>query len=141
MKLKIIRLYQTPIDDPKQTESDWYVIDKNHRVVFECVGLELPWKDNKFRVSCIPNGKYKAIKHKSPRLGNSFWIKDVPNRSEILIHIGNYNKDTVGCLLPGRERTDINKDGLMDVTRSGQTMDKLWEVLPNEFEIEIIWRS
>ena len=140
MKLQIVRLYQTPIDDPKQTESDWYVINDNHRVIYECVGLELPWRENKRRVSCIPDGTYKAIKHNSPTFGKSFWIKDVHERSEILIHVGNYNKDTLGCLLPGQERIDINKDGLMDVTNSRNTMNDLYDILPNEFEVEILWR-
>lgn len=140
MKLQIVRLYQTPIGNPKQTESDWYVIE-NNRVLYECVGLELPWRENKTYISCIPDGTYKAIKHNSPTFGNSFWLQDVPNRSEILIHFGNYNHNTLGCLLPGQKRTDINKDGLMDVTNSKDTMNELYDILPNEFKVEILWRS
>lgn len=141
MKLQIIRLYQTPIDNPMQTESDWCVINDKYRVVYECVGLELPWKENKRRISCIPDGTYKAIKHQSPKFGKSFWLQNVPNRSEILIHAGNYNTDTLGCLLPGQKRKDINKDGLMDVTSSGKTIDDLWEIMPDKFDVEILWRT
>lgn len=138
MKLEIRRLYQTPIGAPEQTEGEIYVI-KDNGVIYNCKVLELPWKDNQRRVSCIPSGKYKAIKHISPSFGRSFWIKDVPGRSEILIHAGNYNYNTLGCPLVGKKLTDINGDGLRDVTSSRDTIDELWNVLSNEFEVEVIW--
>ena len=33
------------------------------------------------------------------------WIKDVPNRSYILFHIGNYPKNTKGCILIGNTKS------------------------------------
>lgn len=142
MILRILRLYQTPVGpNPQQTESIWYVIDNANNIIFQCVGLELPWLDNKFRVSCIPAGNYKAVKHVSPKFGDSFWIKDVPARSGILIHRGNFVRNTAGCLLPGVEMVDIDKDGFQDVTRSVETMLALWAVLPAEFDVVVVWRS
>lgn len=68
--------------------------------------LENPWKDNKPYVSCIPEGRYEAIQHLSPKFGRSFYIREVPNRTEILIHPGNREKDTKGCILLGQS---VNK--------------------------------
>jgi len=99
--------------------------------------LELPWLDNQRRISCIPEGVYQVMKHISPKFGKTFFLPDVPNRSEILIHKGNYTRDTLGCILPGSKFKDIDGDTLPDVIESGQTMNTLWRLLPNEFEIEI----
>ncbi len=99
--------------------------------------LELPWKDNQRRISCIPKGIYTVVKHKSPTFGPSFWIKDVPGRSEILIHKGNYHSNTLGCILPGLKLADINGDGYRDVTYSSSAMRIMLKDLPDEFELEI----
>lgn len=138
MKLELRRLYQTPIGAPKQTEGELYVI-KDGGIIYDCKTLELPWRDNKRRISCVVSGTYKVVKHTSPKFGKSFWIQDVPNRSEILIHSGNYNYNTKGCPLVGQTLTDINGDGLRDVTNSRKTIDELWDILPDEFEIDILW--
>jgi len=68
--------------------------------------LELPWLDNKRNVSCIPDGEYKTEfleKSASGRYENVYWVKDVPGRSQILIHAGNFTKDTHGCILIGSD--------------------------------------
>ena len=139
MKVEITRLYQTPIEDPKQTEGELYIV-KNNAIIYDCKTLELPWLYNQRRISCIIAGTYTAIKHISPSFGRSFWIKDVPDRSEILIHAGNYHTHTLGCPLVGKTLTDINGDGLRDVTSSRNTINELWDILPNQFDVEIKWR-
>lgn len=63
--------------------------------------LELPWRDNKPFISCIPEGEYPIYTFKHPRWGEIIGLKDVPGRSEILIHPGNYIENTEGCILPG----------------------------------------
>ena len=63
--------------------------------------LELPWRDNQRNISCIPPGEYPIRVFKHSRWGNVVEIMDVPNRSGILIHPGNYVGDTEGCVLPG----------------------------------------
>lgn len=70
-----------------------------------CYTLEEPWRDNKRRVSCIPEGCYRLQKHTSKRHGNCLLLLDVPGRSDIQIHAGNDLTDTEGCILVGNRRS------------------------------------
>jgi hypothetical protein len=64
--------------------------------------VEKPWQQNTPFVSCIPAGKYVVEKGRSPRFGDGIWqVKDVPNRTHILFHVGNYASDVVGCIAVG----------------------------------------
>ena len=63
--------------------------------------LENPWEDNEPYISCIPAGEYHCERVNSPRFGNTFQILEVPDRTHILFHWGNYEKDTLGCILLG----------------------------------------
>lgn len=120
----------------KQTLGELFIRDGDDEV-FTCKTLELPWLDNKVQVSCIPAGSYKVKKRNSAKYGDHFHIEDVPGRTFILIHHGNYYTDILGCVLVGTSHTDINNDGLRDVTASRTTMAKLNQIMPDEFEIEI----
>lgn len=73
--------------------------DHYHPPIFT---LELPWKSNTKNISCIPMGTYDCVPHNSARFKNIYRLLDVPGRSGILIHIGNYLKEIEGCILPGR---------------------------------------
>ena len=67
--------------------------------------LELPDLDNQRNVSCVPCGTYRC--EFLPRAGkrkNVYWVRDVPNRDQILIHVGNISCDTHGCILIGNAR-------------------------------------
>lgn len=120
-----------------QTEGQLYVYDDLGNLKFHCFTLELPWKNNEKRVSCIPTGVYKTIRHHSPKFKKSFWIKDVPDRSEILIHSANFVRQLLGCIAVGSGHIDIDGDGHLDVTSSRATIEKLWKVLPDEFDLSI----
>ena len=123
--------------EPKQTIGDLYVLNDKDEVVkrFDC--LELPWENNQRRISCIPEGKYDAKKHFSPRFERSIWLQNVNNRSEILIHKGNFFDDILGCILPGLELKDIDNDRLIDVAFSRQAMGEIYNLMPSEFEVKI----
>ena len=124
----------------KQTIGKLYLLNRHEEVVEDFWSLELPNKDNKRRVSCIPEGKYVGKRHESVKHGDSIWIQDVPNRSEILIHKGNYYTDILGCILIGSDLYDINKDGILDKTNSRNSMYKLMKPIvfrKGEIEIEI----
>jgi hypothetical protein len=103
--------------------------------------LELPWKNNERRISCIPEGKYKAKPHISPKFGRCFWIQDVPGRSEILIHPGNFTSQILGCILPGTAHKDINGDKIPDVVSSKVVMEKLLTYITKDFELVICSQS
>ncbi|MEO6901532.1 MAG: DUF5675 family protein [Bacteroidia bacterium] len=120
-------------DDGKQTLGNLNVIGAS----FSCKTLELPYLDNKFQVSCIPCGTYIVKKRWSLKFGNHFHVTNVPNRSFVLIHFGNYYTDILGCILVGDAFKDINHDGLKDVTNSKVTLKKLYEIMPNEFKLVI----
>ncbi|MFK7922055.1 MAG: DUF5675 family protein [Bacteroidia bacterium] len=80
--------------------------------------------------TCIPAGKYKlslrtvggfhnrytnARDFKSFHIG-MLWVREVPQFEFILIHVGNTDKDTSGCLLVGLE-PDRNKENKIEEKR------------------------
>tara|TARA_R100000742_G_C4269282_1_gene87757 strand:- start:403 stop:846 length:444 start_codon:yes stop_codon:yes gene_type:complete len=70
-----------------------------------CDTLELPYRENQRRVSCIPVGEYK-VRMRYPRESATrdylhLLVKDVPSRDYILFHRGNKARDTKGCILVG----------------------------------------
>jgi hypothetical protein len=57
---------------------------------FKCKTLELAWKDNANKISCIPEGVYTVVPRHSAKYGRHLHITNVPGRSFVLIHWGNY---------------------------------------------------
>lgn len=125
-------------DSGVQTLGKMYVLNEGDGIEFSCDSLELPWKDNRRSVSCIPPGEYIVKKRYSPKFGNHFHLTNVKDRSYILIHKGNYHTDIRGCILVGNDLADINNDGHLDVTSSGATMNKLLKMMPDKFDLTII---
>tara|TARA_R110000822_G_scaffold301424_1_gene425245 strand:- start:76 stop:504 length:429 start_codon:yes stop_codon:yes gene_type:complete len=123
--------------EDKQTTGKLFIYDEKGNLDLVLDTLELAWKDNQRRISCIPEGTYKVIEHISQKFGNCFWIQNVPNRSEVLIHQGNYHTDILGCILVGLSSKDINNDGYKDVISSKKAMNRLLNSLPNDFELII----
>lgn len=70
-------------------------------------------------------------------MGECIEIQNVPMRSNILIHVGNYTSDILGCILVGDSARDINNDGTIDVTNSKATMYKLLALIPDKFLVRI----
>lgn len=133
MKLLITRFSH----EENQTLGYGIVFNDSNGVQYTFSTLELPWKENARRISCIPVGEYKVVKRWSEKYKNHFHVLDVPNRSYILLHSGNYNRHTLGCILCGKSHLDINGDGERDLTSSKPTMKKLNEILPDEFTMVI----
>lgn len=71
--------------------------------------LERPWKNNQRKISCIPSAKYKVTKRGEGESHRFFYphlqVMDVPKRSFILFHRGNYPEDFKGCIGVGRTRS------------------------------------
>lgn len=136
MKVELIRKY-----NEKQTLGFLYVTTNAGLTLFTCATLELPWKDNKRNISCVPEGYYLVKKRKaeeSPsRDYDHFILMDVKDRDYILIHTGNFNWHIQGCILVGERHLDINKDGLLDVHASTATLTRMNALLPDEFPLTI----
>jgi len=63
--------------------------------------IELPWKNNHARVSCIPEGGYELVKRWSPKFDRHLLLMNVPQRKDILIHPANDAlQELKGCIAP-----------------------------------------
>jgi hypothetical protein len=98
--------------------------------------LENPWKNNERNISCIPVGTYIVEPYSSAKHPDSWVICNVPNRTDILIHIGNYYTHTEGCILLGLAFSDINNDNVLDIKYSSEAMKQFNKIL--EFESNIL---
>jgi len=125
------------LEQDKQTLGSLVIKDDEGKKLFSCKTLELPWNANKKNESCIPLGNYEVTPRQSAKYNKHFHIQDVPGRSFILIHIGNYKDQTRGCVLIGDKLADLNADGYKDVTSSKATLQKLLKVAPNGFDLTI----
>lgn len=104
--------------------------------------VERPWLNNKPFESCIPSGEY-ALTHFIRPNGDrvfalsggtvSIYKEDGFKRYTVLTHVGNYMKDVVGCIAPGRGRT-----GNM-VTHSRKAIESLISGLPADNILTITW--
>jgi len=133
MKITLSRLN----DNGTQTLGLLFVADNKLNPLYYCWTLELPWKWNKPNVSCIPPGEYPCKKIISPNLGECIAINNVPGRTLIRIHSGNFYTQIKGCILVGESPADINGDGVLDVVNSKNTLAELLKILPEEFILSI----
>ena len=95
-----------------------------------CYTMELPWRDNRPNISCIPDGDYTVCymaRSSSGKYKDVYHVKGVKGRSGILIHKGNTASDTLGCILPGSRAGYIG--GKRAVLGSAQAMRKLHKVV------------
>ena len=100
--------------------------------------LELPDLDNQKNISCIPEGLYHAKKRISPGKGYQvIEYLNVPNRTYIQLHHGNFTRQILGCQLPGEDFIDLDGDGIPDITNTEKTLDELLFALPDRFMIEV----
>lgn len=109
---------------------------------------EPPWRENRSRVSCIPQGIYQVLPRTSRRFLRHFHVAQVPDRTMILIHTGNlagdkslgYRTDSSGCILVGKNlgQLQIKKKWQRAVLASRSAMGDLLELLDGRpFELEI----
>jgi len=74
----------------------------------QCVTLEPYDRNNEYENSCVPVGIYTVRWVNSPSYGRTLELVDVQGRTHILFHRGNRVKDTLGCILVGREYGQIS---------------------------------
>ena len=124
------------VHEDKQTLSSLNFFEKDS-LVLSVKALELPDRNNQRSISRVPAGVYKCVLRWSRKYKWHYHLKDVPGRTLILIHFGNYYTDTRGCILVGNPFKDINGDGYRDVTSSKKAMKRILSIAPKEFELTI----
>ena len=90
---------------------------------FDCVTLENDELE-------IPAGTYKVTLYPSPSYGLCPQIH-VPGRTSILIHWGNWERNSKGCILVGE-----NRNGFA-IEHSKDTFHQMMAKWPNNCEVEI----
>lgn len=121
-------------------ETTGSLVATNGGATFTCKTLELPWLNNAPNVSCIPPGEYDVVWSLSPRLMKwTYEVKNVPGRSGIRLHSGNYFKDFLGCIGLGATLQDMNSDGELDITNTKATIAAFEGFMQKKsFKIQII---
>ena len=121
--------------------------------VFECFGLEDEWHVAKIPGDTrIPAGSYRVgirdvggfnnrYSAKFPDFHNGMLqVKDVPGFEYILIHIGNTDEDTAGCLLVGQNANTSSEISIGSSTNAykalyAKVIDAAWN---DDLEIEYL---
>ena len=103
-----------------------------------CKTIELPWRNNKARVSCIPEGKYKIRKRYSAKFKWHLELINVKNRKYILLHpANNALKELNGCIAPVSQ---ITGEGRGNESRKAfeKLKNLIFPYLENGFVVELI---
>ena len=104
---------------------------------YQCLTLELPDLQNRINISCIPEGEYPYEIYESPKHGTVLLLKDVPGRTYIEVHAGNFTRQILGCILVGDAIKWIDADEILDVANSKNTLSKVLAIAPNTGTIKI----
>ena len=139
MKLRVDRYLSTP----NATLGKLYIDD-----VFECYTLEDEFRAVKVKKETrIPDGTYliklrtegshhSHYAQKFPDIHKGMlWLQNVPGFQFILIHIGNTEEDTEGCLLVGSDRDEKT----MTLQRSTVAYRKMYPKVAEAVEKGEVW--
>lgn len=106
---------------------------------------ELPWRQNKSQISCIPTGKYEVIYSHSPAKHRKLYrVMNVKNRDGILIHAGNwagdvekgYKSNVQGCILVGMDHVTLDGQDAVDKSQAAlKLLDDFTSGIPLKLEI------
>lgn len=116
---------------------------------WNCATMEPPWLENFRDRSCIPTGTYQVEIRDSPKYGRVYEVKDVPDRSFIEFHLGNFGgdeelglrSDTDGCILPGKSHwyLPVNNVDQWAVLSSTTTLAAFMKKMNEQpFELKIL---
>lgn len=117
------------------------VITNDGPNAFACYTLELPWLNDQPDISCIPEGIYPMIRHSSAAHPNVWKVNNVPGRTEILIHNGNVESDSLGCIIVGY-KTDpsgqvLGKPAVLESDAALSALMQFTELWPDGWKLNI----
>ncbi|ELQ6539690.1 DUF5675 family protein [Campylobacter coli] len=148
MKIKIIRRYT----GKTCVIGKFKVLDDKEKILFECFSLE---EDKEGLESGkdlrIPEGNYNLRRHTPSRFENtlrSITKKDdtminvyndkVPSSRAILIHWGNTDKDTKGCILLGLTKDNNNESVGQSRQACKEFYDLMYKQDLSKIQLEIV---
>lgn len=108
--------------------------------LFTRVSGELPWRDNKTDISCVPVGTYNVKLDYSPKRGTKVYeLQNVPCRSDCQIHSSSYcgdkskgkMSDLLGCISLG-ENTALLPTGQRILTGSRKAIKDFYDLMQGE---------
>ncbi len=106
-----------------------------------CNTIELPWKKNETKVSCIPEGKYFIKKRYSNKFQWHLEIITVENRSLILFHpANNALRELNGCIAPVTKLSGPGL-GLMSRKAFAKLRELVYKALDKGESVELIVKS
>ena len=141
MKLKVLRF------SSQEHSTNGLLFDATNGMEFLCYTLEDEKRDQKVMAETrIPSGTYNILLRKeggfharyTKKYGNMhkgmLHLQDVPNFQWILIHTGNTDEHTAGCLILGdsQENNILVKDGF--IGRSTQAYKRVYPIIASALE-------
>lgn len=111
-----------------------------------CFTLEHAYPDirsvDTFYYTKIPNGSYTCIRGMHRLDGmikdfETFEVKDVPGHSGILFHVGNYNRDSSGCILVGASIVSAGLEKMISDSRTTFAKFMTLQTGIDEFQLQI----
>ena len=143
MKLKVLRF-----SSQEDSTSGLLFREDSKGLEFLCYTLEDEYRKEKvYSETRIPAGKYNLTlrevgsfhgryKKRFPDIHKGMlWVRNVPNFEYILIHCGNTDNHTAGCLLLGdsQQSNIISKDGF--IGSSTQAYKRVYPIIANTLDI------
>ena len=141
MKLKVLRF------SSQEDSTNGLLFDATNGMEFLCYTLEDEKRDQKVMAETrIPSGTYNILLRKeggfharyTKKYGSMhkgmLHVQDVPNFQWILIHTGNTDEHTAGCLILGdsQENYILVKDGF--IGRSTQAYKRVYPIIASALE-------
>ena len=130
LSLPTLHLHRTE-HRPDRTLGQLRLYDASGGVRFDGWALEPPWRGNQRGVSSIPCGLYDLAHRYTARRGRHLLVLGTEPRTYILLHAGNWPRDTRGCILPGLRRSDLDGDRVPEVASSRSALGRIVKALPS----------
>jgi len=142
MKLKVLRF-----SSQEDSTSGLLFLETNDGDKFLCYTLEDEYRTRKvYSETRIPAGKYNITLREQGGFHDRYkkkftsihkgmlWVRNVPNFEYILIHCGNTDEHTAGCLLLGdtQENNILVKNGF--IGKSNQAYKRVYPIIANELD-------